>query len=60
MIIGLKANVAEIAATYQAAYPNARIPVSYTHLRGGRTDIPLRTRKEFPQGRYSLLQGAYP
>ena len=25
MIIGLKANVAEIAATYQAAYPNARI-----------------------------------
>ena len=28
--------------------------------RGGRTDIPLRTRKEFPQGRYSLLQGAYP
>ena len=29
MIIGLKANVAEIAATYQAAYPNA---VSYTHL----------------------------
>ena len=37
MIIGLKANVAEIAATYQAAYPNARIlyaseTVSYTHL----------------------------
>ena len=28
--------------------------------RGGRTDIPLRTRKGFPQGRYSLLQGAYP
>lgn len=25
MIIGLKANVAEIAATYQTAYPNARI-----------------------------------
>ena len=25
MIIGLKANVAEIVATYQAAYPNARI-----------------------------------
>ena len=25
MIIGLKANIAEIAATYQAAYPNARI-----------------------------------
>ena len=25
MIIGLKANVAEIAATYQAAYPNAKI-----------------------------------
>ena len=25
MIIGLKANVAEIAATYQAAYPNVRI-----------------------------------
>ena len=25
MIIGLKANVAEIAATYQSAYPNARI-----------------------------------
>ena len=25
MIIGLKANVTEIAATYQAAYPNARI-----------------------------------
>ena len=25
LIIGLKANVAEIAATYQAAYPNARI-----------------------------------
>ena len=25
MIIDLKANVAEIAATYQAAYPNARI-----------------------------------
>ena len=25
MIVGLKANVAEIAATYQAAYPNARI-----------------------------------
>ena len=25
MIIGLKANVAEIASTYQAAYPNARI-----------------------------------
>ncbi len=25
MIIGPKANVAEIAATYQAAYPNARI-----------------------------------
>ena len=25
MIIGLKANVAEIAATYQAAYPNTRI-----------------------------------
>ena len=25
MIIGLKANVSEIAATYQAAYPNARI-----------------------------------
>ena len=25
MIIGLKANVVEIAATYQAAYPNARI-----------------------------------
>ena len=25
MIIGLKANVAEIAATYQAAYPNARV-----------------------------------
>ena len=23
-------------------------------------DIPLRTRKGFPQGRYSLLQGAYP
>lgn len=25
MIIGMKANIAEIAATYQAAYPNARI-----------------------------------
>lgn len=25
MIIGLKANVSEIAATYQTAYPNARI-----------------------------------
>ena len=25
MIIGLKANVAEIAVTYMAAYPNARI-----------------------------------
>ena len=31
-----------------------------TYYRGGRTDIPLRTRKGFPQGRYSLLQGAYP
>ena len=36
------------------------LQISKRTLRGGRTDIPLRTRKGFPQGRYSLLQGAYP
>ena len=34
--------------------------ILYLLQRGGRTDIPLRTRKGFPPGRYSLLQGAYP
>ena len=28
--------------------------------RGGRADVPLRTCKGLPQGRYSLLQGPYP
>lgn len=28
--------------------------------RGGRADVPLRTCKGLPQGRYSLLQGSYP
>lgn len=37
MIIGLKANVAEIAATYQTAYPHARI------LYASEKDFPPRT-----------------
>ena len=34
MIIGLKANVAEIAATYQAAYPLSLIHIYTKQLRG--------------------------
>ena len=41
MIIGLKANVAEIAATYQAAYPNARI------LYASEKDFSTATRVRF-------------
>ena len=41
LIIGLKANVSEIAATYQAAYPNARI------LYASETDFSTANRVRF-------------